>query len=310
MKKSILLLSAVAITIGSCQKDNTTEPTPTTPEQGKDPNTAEVVSVDRFSSSAGMLFVRDGNNGLPAANAAVNFDAAPFITKGFGPNGEVVEYYNFDVQPTKPAPIYVLFKEGASAPVDGQLNIIDVIPGEAGYNDFWQVIKVTVPNDYVANVVTSFADIASRGYTTTATDMIVNCPVVPDGSTAAKKLGGGSNALTSGWYKGKVVKYFSFEEKALKGNAVPLSPIYVAFNINPDMAGGGPPSGFVTEPGSDQTHNVVATLPSDAGYSPLWLVNIYDNQDFGTVSNLSTAQMAMQKAAGAAMVNCPIVSIQ
>jgi hypothetical protein len=69
----------------------------------------------------------------------------PFITKGFTPSGQTVEYYNFDVQPTAPAPIWVLFKQGESNPVSGQLNIINVIPGDAGYNDFWQVYKVIVP---------------------------------------------------------------------------------------------------------------------------------------------------------------------
>ena len=34
-----------------------------------DINTAEKVSVDRFSATAGHLMVRDANNGLPAANA-------------------------------------------------------------------------------------------------------------------------------------------------------------------------------------------------------------------------------------------------
>ena len=34
---------------------------------------------------------------LPAANAPVNFDQGPFITKGFTPTGQSVEYYNFDV---------------------------------------------------------------------------------------------------------------------------------------------------------------------------------------------------------------------
>ncbi len=310
MKRNILLCSALLLLATACKKDNTTTPTVTTPQQGKDPNTAEVVAVDRFSSSAGMLFVRDANNGLPAANAPVNFDMAPFITKGLGPNGMKVEYYNFDVQPTTPAPIYVFFKEGASMPVDGQLNIINVIPGDAGYNDFWQVVKVTVPNDYVANTVTNVADITTKGYATSTTDMLVNCPVVPMGSTANKKFGGGSSALTRGWYKDKVVYYFSFEEKALKGNTVPLSPIYVTFNINPDMTGGGPGSGFVTEMGNDQTHNVIATVPADAAYSPLWNVNVYDNADFANVSNLTTAQAANIKGMGVATVNCPVVSVQ
>ena len=70
-----------------------------------DPATAAVVSVDRFSAQAGHLQVRSSSNGLPAANAPVDFDQGPFITEGFGPTGQVVKYYNFDVQPATPAPI-------------------------------------------------------------------------------------------------------------------------------------------------------------------------------------------------------------
>lgn len=274
-------------------------------------NTAEKVSVDRFSAAAGRLMVRDGSNGLPAANAAINFDQAPFITKGLGPSGEVVEYYNFDIQPVQPAPIYVLFREGESLPVAGQLNIINALPGEAGYNDFWQVFKVTVPDDYKANQVASFAEVAAAGYKIETTPTVVNCPVVPEGSTAAKRLGGGPAGLIMGWYKEKVVRYFTFDEKALStaGGNVPTSPIYVCFNINADENGGGPPSGFKTEEGTTQTHNVVATLPANASYSPLWSVNAYDNEAFNDVSNLATAQ-SVTGTNLSATVNCPIVTIQ
>jgi hypothetical protein len=275
----------------------------------RDPDTAEKVSVDRFSAEAGMLMVRDATNGLPAANAPINFDQGPFITQGLGPGGEMVEYYNFDVQSTTPAPIYALFHDGS--PVSGQLNIIDKIPGEAGYNDFWQVHKVTVPEGYVANTITSRQGIIDRGFTMEATSMIVNCPVVPDGSTATKRHGGGSSALMRGWYKDKVVYYFTFEEKALSATSaslVPLSPIYVTFNENPPS--GGPATGFVVESGTMKTHNVIATLPANGSYSPLWSVNVYDNADFATVMNLSTAQAATILAMGVANVNCPVVSVQ
>jgi len=137
--------------------------------------------------------------------------------------------------------------------------------------------------------------------------MLVNCPVVPDGSKATLRIGGGSAALMTGWYRGKTVKYFSFEEKALAGTAVPISPIYVAFNINPNQPGGGPGSGFKMEPSSAHTHNVVATIPSDGGYSPLWSVNVYDNAAFPTVKDLPTAMAAAQLGAGVANVNCPVV---
>ena len=276
-----------------------------------DPATADKASVDRFSDQAAMLMRRSAAPALPGANQPIDFDqGAPFVTLGLGPSGEKVRYYNFDVQPTTPAPIYVLFREGEDKPLAGQLNIVDVIPGDQGYSDFWQVHKVTVPASYVANAATSKADLAAAGFSTEVTETLVNCPIVPDGSKAALRMASGSPALMSGWYKGKTVRYFSFEEKALTGATVPVSPIYVAFNVNPDQTGGGPGSGFKAENGSAQTHNVLATLPSDPSYSPLWLVNVYDNAAFPSVGNLSTAIAARQLGAAVAKVNCPVVDIK
>jgi hypothetical protein len=285
-----------------------------------DPDTAPKASIDRFSEDAGTLMIRSATNGLPAANVAVNFDLGePFITKGLGPSGEHVQYYNFDVQPEESAPIFVLFKEGASAPVADQLNIINVIPGDDKYNDFWNVNKVTVPDDYKANSVTSYKEIVDLKYPVEQTNIIVNCPVVPEGSTASLRFNSSEDAgLTRGWYKDMVVFYFNFTEKALTGTIptgggaaiVPLSDIFVSFNINPDETGGGPASGFKTETGTAQTHNVVETIPSDADYSPLWLVNIYDNAAFANVSDWQSSQNAPLKATAVATVNCPIVTIE
>jgi hypothetical protein len=278
-----------------------------------DPSEAPRASIDRFSDEAGTLMVRTEENGLPGPDEPVDFDQGPFITKGLGPDGEMVEYYNFDVQSESPAPIYALFHENGD-PVEGQMNVIDVIPGDEGYNDFWHVHKVTVPEDYEANVVTSVDDIMEAGYDVEPTGMIKNCPVVPEGSTASKHFGDDHDEapVVDGWYDGEVVSYFLFEEDSFEatddGN-MPLSPIYVSFNKNPNEEGGGPPSGFMTEEGSDQTHNVVATLPGDDSYSPLWMVNPYDNADFDDVSDLDSATGANVLAMGAATVNCPIVSM-
>ncbi len=271
----------------------------------RDPDTATRAMVDRFSASAGTLMVRDGQNGLPAAGAAVDFDRGPFITTGLAPSGQVTRYYNFDVQPTAPASIYVLARDGQ--PVDGQLNIIDAVPGMVGYNDFWQVVMVEVPDDYVVNSVTSLAAILDLGLAMTTTQTLVNCPVVPEGSTATRRFGGAAAPLHRGWFRDELVTYFTFEEKALTGAVVPTSDIFVTFNLNPDQPGGGPPSGFRTESGSAQTHNVVATSPSMPGYSPLWSVQIYDNSAFASVRDLATAQQAPVMAADAALVNCPTV---
>ena len=276
-----------------------------------DPTSAPRVAVDRFSEAAGTLQVRTDENGLPGPDEPVDFYAAPFVTRGLGPDGGVVEYYNFDVQPTQPAPIYVLVREGEDAPVEGQLNVIDVVPGDEGYSDFWHPHLVTVPADYEANAITSVRAIEAGGYTVAEADVLVNCPVVPDGSTAEKRAGDGASGLVEGWYRDRVVSYFEFVEAPLapRDGAVPLSPIYVAFNANPGEDGGGPPSGFRSEADGIQTHNVVATLPGDDGYSPLWLVNVYDTADFGSVSDLASAVDADQVAAGVATVNCPIVTL-
>jgi hypothetical protein len=305
MKAKVLML---AITLGvlsaSCSKSDTTTPPPVV-VVGKDINTAEKVSVDRFSPAAGHLMVRDATNGLPGANVAVSFDNAPFITTGFDKNGAVVKYYNFDVQPTTPDDIYVFIKTDGT-PVVGQNNVIPTIPGDAGYNDFWIVNKVVVPSGYVPNSLTSEAEILASGFAHPKTDIIVNCPVVPFGSTAAKSgVAGTASKLTIGWYKGKAVSYFEFNEASYSATAtgmVKISPIYVMFND--DKAG--PSSGFKVETGTMQTHNVLATLPADATYSPLWDVQVIGNANFVSVKNLTTATALTSMAAGAT-VNCPVV---
>ncbi|MDZ7702206.1 MAG: hypothetical protein U5J98_09175 [Halobacteriales archaeon] len=275
-----------------------------------DPAEAPRASIDRFSEAAGTLMVRTEENGLPGPDEPIDYDQSPFLTLGLGPAGEPVSYYNFDVQPTQPAPIYAFFREGEETPVDGQLNVVGTIPGDQGYNDFWHVHKVTVPSGYEANTVTSEQQLMAGDFAVESTSTIKNCPIVPEGSTASMRYGDGDTGLVDGWYDGQVVSYFLFEEAPImaRDGGVPVSPIYVSFNKNPDEDGGGPPSGFKTEEGSDRTHNVLATLPGDDGYSPLWLVNIYDNAEFDEVTDLDSATNAEILAAGAATVNCPVVA--
>jgi hypothetical protein len=289
-KINFAVLTAAMLLFASCKKDEMETMQTTTQEMGMDPNTAARQSVDRFSANAGTLMIRNAENGLPAANAPINFDQGPFITKGLGPDGQLVEYYNFDVMSLQTAPIYVFFHDGASEPIANQLNIVDVIPGSIGYNDFWHVVKVTVPNN-----------------------TIVNCPVVPEGSIASKRFGDAPNGLTMGWYQDKIVTYFNFSEAMLShtsSNLIPLSPIYVTFNINPDQTNGGPASGFVVIPESDQTHNVIFSIPGEADYSPLWSVSVYDNSDFSSVMCAMSAANSNVLALDVMTVNCPVVDVQ
>ena len=65
------------------------------------------------------------------------------------------------------------------------------------------------------------------------TRVLVNCPIVPAGSTAAHRLKGSDTGLHMGWYRNKVVFYFNFSEAPLMvagTGEVPVSPIYVTFN--------------------------------------------------------------------------------
>ncbi len=170
---------------------------------------------------------------------------------------------------------------------------------------------MTVPEGYVANTAASYLDIIEGGYPTQASSTIVNCPVAPLGSSAMKRyIGDTDTTLHRGWYKRKIVYYFNFNEAEItinSSNEVPTSPIYVTFQINPGETGGGPASGAVTETGTSQTHNVIATLPEDQDYSPLWSVNVYDNSDFANVSDLISAQAATILGSNVMYVNCPVV---
>ena len=206
---------------------------------------APVATVDRFSEKAAHLQLRTSENHLPGPNEPVDFDTGPFITQGLSPStGKPVRYYNFDVQGTTPAPVYVLYREGEDEPVAGQLDIVDTLPGDTGYNDFRQVWKVTVPKDYVANAITDVAALLDAGFKTEKIETLRNMPVVPDKSRARTRLNGESAELKRAWYRGQVAKFFTFAEAQLSaaGTDVPLSPIYVTFNINPDQPKGGPGS--------------------------------------------------------------------
>src|SRR5690349_24612672 len=164
-----------------------------------DPDQAPIAVVDRFSDKAATIYMRTSDDRLPGhlpgPNEPVDFDTGPFITQGLSPRtGKPVRYYNFDIQSTTPAPVYVLYREGEDKPVAGQLDIIDTLPGAKGYNDFRQVWKVTVPKDYVANTIVDAGALQQAGYKMEQTQALRNMPIVPDKSHAKMRLKGGESA--------------------------------------------------------------------------------------------------------------------
>lgn len=277
-----------------------------------DPETAPRRPVDRFSGEAATLLDRAEVDGLPGPDQPIDLDAAPFLVRGLGPAGERTVHYHLDVQLRDPVLIYVFFREGEALPLLGQLPVAGYLPGDHGYTDFWRVARVDVPADYVPNTVTSVGAINEGGYPVTVTDAIVNCPVVPPGSTATRRRGSGASdvGLHRGWYRDQVFHYLTFEETPLTtvDGPAPVAPLYATFNVNPPAAGGGFASGFMTEAGGAQTHTVAAALDG-AAYSSLWQVQIYDNADFASVTDLASAQAATVVQADALLWNAPLVEI-
>ena len=282
------------------------------PLQPQDPDAAEIVTVDRFSPPAATLMVRDALSILPDAGEPIDFDQ--LTTKGLGPLGEHAEYYNLDIQGRIPNPMYV-FERMDGAAVDGQLNVIDKVPGDDGYTDFWDLYRVRVPYDYEANTVTDAAHVENVAIELDRIGLIMNGPVTPPGSTASRGVLRPPTPERA-WYRGQVAHYMRFEDNLVPSTTtsgeprVPVAYIFVSFSINPGEPGGGPPSGFLTEPGTDQTHNVLQALPGESGYSPLWMVIPYDNTAFDTVMDVTSAEAApLVQGVETPYVNCPVAAV-
>lgn len=273
------------------------------------PDTASTVSVDRYSDKAGILLLRSKDSRLPGPNQPIDYDKQPLNTLGLSPDGKSTLYYHLDVQSKHPAPVYFAYRIGENRPVSGQLPIIDTVPGEDGYNDFRQVWKIWVPSSYVANTLAEADAVKASQYKLEKTDELLNMAVVPEGSRARVRYGGGENELHKAWYRSQVAKYFLFEEAPLTvvDGEVPVSPIYDGFTINPGEPGG--ETAFHMEPNTLQTHNVVATIPGDTGYSPLWLRVVYDSAAWSSVRDLDTALSAKIVPAKELLINCPVVSV-
>jgi hypothetical protein len=257
--------------------------------------------IDRFSATAGHLMVRTGSNGLPGPGQPIDLDHAPFVTQGLAADGSRVRYYNFDVQSAKPAMLYRLTPVHAQAAIAGQLDIIDGIPGEAGYSDFFRVAWAEVPDGYVVNTITSADAVRGQALHVEQTGSVIDCPVVPRGTTAREATGVDPVAPTEVWYRGSRVTCLRFGAPlTLDGERVPTSPIYVTFAT---------PGAFRTEAGAAQTHNVVMSLPGDVDYSPLWAVHVYDPAAFATVADGQTALAARLVDPNGPLVNCPVQAI-
>ncbi len=235
------------------------------------------IVIDRFSPAAAHLMVRKLAPGAP-----IDLDVPPFVTKGLGPDGRPVRYYNFDVQRPEPDTLYRVVRPGSREVL---AEIVDALPGDATYSDFHRIAWVEVAR----GTPTSAAELKDLPAALDPT--AIDCPIVPRGSHGA--LGGAAREV---WYRGEKVMCLAFGEPlVLDHDRVPTSPIYVTFGD----------AGFQAD-ATGQTHNVVFSVPGDTDYSPLWAVHVYKPEAFAAVHDATSAEAAPLLEPHGPLVNCPI----
>jgi len=247
---------------------------------------------------AGYLLGRPAPAATPGPVSGLARSTIPRVDGWF--RNASATYLDFGPQSNVAVPILVFFQATSpSTPVTGQRNIIDTIPGQPGYSDFWRVYKVLAPDGYVANSIRSLGDAVASGYTIQETNIVVNCPVVNPSATIA----GSSQGLVSGWYRNRDVFYFDEGTRSpAEGSVVVAAPIYAFFHSDGTAVAG--------------QRNVIDALPGDATYSDLWnVVKVvvpasYLANDLKDARSILAASEAGQVTleSTAIDVNCPVVS--
>jgi len=257
----------------------------------------------------------DDNGGTTAPTSAPEAAAttAPAATAGSGEANELklvtgwyreaeVKYYDFGANTPLTegnsiavAPIYAFITgmdaDGNPMFLEGQHNIVSVKPGDSGYSDLWRVNLVTVGADYEPDSVKAVADVMSGGFDVMETDIFVNCPIVAEGSTLE-----GGEPLTQGWLNGDAVFYPDF------GPNPPVALPIFAFITGMDADGN--PMFF------EGQHNIIDSVPSDAGYSAFWRVNLvmapgdYEADSITSADGVRSSSMDIMQTD--IVVNCPV----
>lgn len=146
-------------------------------------------------------------------------------------NDKMIHYYKFRIfaPPTYPG---VVTPNGTSAEVPLQRIYFVTTTGDFDgvigmpiieyhtvdgvvYSDFMYVVFVMAPDGYVSNTFQSVGDLDEAGVTKMETDIVLNIPVVPTGSTLQDPASRGTNkapiAPVMVFYRGQQVQTFLFE---------------------------------------------------------------------------------------------------
>ena len=254
------------------------------------PDYIPIAQIDRFSDQAGYIFRRSERPDLPGPGEPIDFDEDRFFFRGFGPDGERIQFYNFDIRSPVPPPVYI-FVNRRDEPIDGQLPIFDLLPGEDGHSDLWHIHFVYIEDgNYKPNSLTSHQGVLDGGYEVTPAEEVMNGVMVPPGSRASRRFDPTvPSAPLDGWYRGQIVKYLLFENPnssssvAFGGEKIDSAEMYAFLENDRNFL-----DGFARDPEDPQrsTHNVVTRLPgTEADYAPLWLLRVLKLNAFEQVSN-------------------------
>lgn len=255
------------------------------------PEYIPLFAIDRFSDEVATFFRRSDNPQLPGINEPIDFDQDLFRSKGFGPNGEIVWFYNFDVRPKEPTIVYIPI-DRRDDPIQGQLPIFTRIPGEEGYSDFCHIYQVRIiDSDYRPNALSNAQEVLDSGWEIIPSQEIMQAVMVPDGSKATLRFDPVTpSGLLDGWYDGQVVKYLLFEHPASSATIdfgvgeINTPQMYAFFANNRDVK-----DGFEFDVATQMTHNVATRLPGQEGYSPLWVLQVFKLAAFDRIQDLASA---------------------
>ena len=245
----------------------------------------------------------------------------------------------FDEFPGMPVGELLVFADASGKATLGgaQHPIIDLLPKQARYSDFLQIVLVKAPAGYGENEIKSRGTLLRRGFERQETGLVVNCPVVgPDaklgdtGADAALKakiagsykritvwhrkkltacmlLDGGKALFAQGTEMGRVSSVAVEGGTALSVNAAELFAFKAAAYTGPDSVTG------IRVPQND----VFRYSPKSPNYSPLnkiWDVTVPSDYVAGQITSYAALHPVpdfddprIEERAPAAFCNCPVV---
>lgn len=170
---------------------------------------------------AGVPAADDYSPAASAPAAAPEFDGQPATA-----NGEQIRYLDFGAHTSLAddgavalAPIWVFIDgfddSGAPRRIPGHPSVLDVVVGDAGYSDLWDVQFVLVPDGFDSRAIRSLADLEASGLETIPAGMLVNCPLVDADATTSE-----GHPLRTGWYRGEQVHYFDLGVSSAEAGAM------------------------------------------------------------------------------------------